>query len=54
MKINTDLNSRTIQTRIAIGDAILDELEKKRVYKDQGIRCDQERQSVKDVFLPLL
>ena len=33
MKINTDLNSRTIQTRIAICDAILDELEKKEYTK---------------------
>ncbi len=33
MKINTDLNNRTIQTRIAIGDAILDELEKKEYTK---------------------
>ena len=33
MKINTDLNSRTIQTRIAIGDAILDELEIKDYTK---------------------
>ena len=33
MKIKTDLNSRTIQTRTAIGDAILDELEKKDYLK---------------------
>ena len=29
MKIKTDLNSRTVSTRMAIGDAILDELEQK-------------------------
>ena len=29
MKINTTMNSRTVRTRTAIGDAILDELEQK-------------------------
>ncbi|MBE6110684.1 MAG: TetR/AcrR family transcriptional regulator [Erysipelotrichaceae bacterium] len=29
MKVNKDFNSRTLKTRIAIGNAILDELEKK-------------------------
>ena len=29
MKIKTELNSRTVPTRMAIGNAILDELEKK-------------------------
>ncbi|MBQ1289620.1 MAG: TetR/AcrR family transcriptional regulator [Erysipelotrichaceae bacterium] len=33
MKIKTNLNNRTIMTRIAIGDAILDELEQKEFSK---------------------
>lgn len=33
MKINRELNSRTIPTRLAIGDAILDELEEKNYTK---------------------
>jgi AcrR family transcriptional regulator len=33
MKIKTDLNSRTLATRMAIGNAILDELEQKEFSK---------------------
>ena len=33
MKIKTELNNRTVATRMAIGDAIIDELEDKEFSK---------------------